>query len=56
MLLPFKGFSPQAYVWKTAQDSFKDNFRFQPDQRCADAKVDADAKAEVTSLVASNFK
>src|SRR6188474_2405125 len=56
MFLPFECSSCQAYFGKTAQDGFKDDFRFQPDERRSNAKVDPDAKAQVASLTAGNIE
>ena len=56
MVLPFESFCPEADLWKTAQDRFKDNFRLQPDKRCTNAKVNAYAKTEMTPLAACNIE
>src|ERR1041385_2670986 len=56
MFLPLQRFRRQTYLRETAQDGCKDNFCFQSDQWGTDAKMDASAKAKVSSLVASNVK
>jgi len=56
VLLPLKSFSRQIEPWITAQDCFKDNLSLQPDKGCTNAKVDANAKAKMTSLAASNIE
>lgn len=56
MLLPFQGLGRQADARETPQNGIEHDFRLEPDEWRANAKVDAEPKAEVTALIAGDVE
>src|SRR5574341_1768806 len=56
MLLPLQVCCCKSDIGKTPKDGFKGNLCLKPDQRRANAKVNAEAKTEMSSLVTRDVK